>query len=121
MGKKLKNRKFAPTCRRKKQAGLGQKAEKQNICSNRKKGEASRIGAKSRNRGKSPNAKKKEASWIGGKVEKQNICSNRKKKEASWIGAKSRKIEYLLQQEEKKRKAGRSKETEKRRIAPRKK
>ena len=65
------------------------KAEKQNICSNRKKKEAVWIGAKSQNRGKSPNAKKKEASQIGGKAEKQNICSNGQKRQASWIGAKS--------------------------------
>ena len=52
------------------QAGLGQKAEKQGICSNGKKREASWIGEKSQNRGKSPNDKKKEASWVGGKSRK---------------------------------------------------
>ena len=41
---------------------LGEKVEKKNICSNRKKKEASRIGAKSQNRGKSPNAEKIEVS-----------------------------------------------------------
>lgn len=93
------------------------KAEKQNICSNGKKREASWIGAKSPNRGKSPKAKKGEASQIGGKVEKQNICPNGKKKEAGWLGEKL-KNRIFAPTGRKKRKTGRSKETEKRRIAP---
>ena len=49
-GKKLKNRIFTPTGRRKKQAELGEKVEKQDICSNGKKREASWIWGKSRKR-----------------------------------------------------------------------
>lgn len=80
---------------------LGGKVEKQNICSNRKKKEASWIGAKSPNRGKSPKAKKKEASWIGGKVEKKNICSNKKKRREKQVGVKKQKKEELLQERNK--------------------
>lgn len=88
---------FAPMAKLEDEAELGQRDGKQDICSNRQKG---------------------EASWIGGKVEKKDICSNRQKEEASWIGAKRKKTGYLLQQKEKKRKTGRSNEVGKRRIAP---
>ena len=77
------------------------KAEKQNICSNGKKREASWIGAKSPNRGKSPKAKKGEASQIGGKVEKKNICSNKKKRREKQVGVKKQKKEELLQERNK--------------------
>lgn len=45
-GKKLKNRIFAPAGRRKKQAGLGEKAENQNIYSNKKKRREKQVGVK---------------------------------------------------------------------------
>ncbi|MFR5953010.1 MAG: hypothetical protein ACLUGQ_04710 [Coprococcus sp.] len=46
LGQKAKIEENPPNPRRKKQAGLGKKAEKQNICSNGKKEEASWIGGK---------------------------------------------------------------------------
>ena len=46
LGKKLKNRIFAPTGRRKKQAGLGERDRKQDICSNRKKRREKQVGVK---------------------------------------------------------------------------
>lgn len=53
---------FAPMAKLEDEAELGQRDGKQDICSNRQKG---------------------EASWIGGKVEKKDICSNRQKRQAS--------------------------------------
>ena len=66
--------------RRDKQAELGQKAEKQNICSN---------------------GQKRQASWIGGKVEKKNIYSNKKKRREKQVGVKKQKKEELLQERNK--------------------
>lgn len=96
-GEKQKDRMFAPTGRRDKQAELGEKLKK-------------RIFA--------PTGRRDKQVEFWGKVEKKNICSNRQKEEASWIGAKRKKTGYLLQQKEKKRKTGRSNEVGKRRIAP---
>ena len=67
--------------RRDKQAELEQKkAEKQNICSN---------------------GQKRQASWIGGKVEKKNIYSNKKKRREKQVGVKKQKKEELLQERNK--------------------
>lgn len=46
-GKEIENSTFAPMAKQEKQAGLGQKVEKQDICSNGQKEEASWIGGKS--------------------------------------------------------------------------
>ena len=56
-GKEMENRIFAPTGRRKKQAGLGQRERKQDIYSNKKKRREKQVGVTKQ---KKKNCSKKE-------------------------------------------------------------
>lgn len=81
---------FAPMAKLEDESELGQRDGKQDICSNRKKRQASWIGAKESKRGTLPQAgeKRSKLDWSK-RVEKRNVAPSRKKEKQAGLEHKT--------------------------------